>query len=360
METAKTMLAIYLIFCGVLSCQSQDKQMESYEGYPLPVTDEFSRVEIQEFSNDLGTYYFYYLKEPTEILSIPCKDHISLRSDGMIHGFILSRDHEINGTLIPEGSRYERHSEDDYMIHLSRDITIQGIPITHRQAGLFIEGVLSFYADGTLEGFNLAEDMTISGYPCNGGNKNSSVFLYRNGALYSCNLSENMVIDGIPCQGGGKSSKIWLRPNGQLMAGTLSEDVSINDTVYDKGTQLVFDKDGDVHFLSGRLHFLSFHENGNPHNCVIDKDDVMKGMHLKKHSRIIFDEKGTIEAIRPTNNVEINGVPCRRSKWLHLYPNGNVETCILSEDYEIRGVVYKKGTEITLYENGKGVLFHHI
>ena len=241
----------------------------------------------------MGTFYYYYLKEPKVIQSYPCKDRFRVNSDGVIYGFTLSEDHVINGTLIPEGSSYSRY-EDNYLIHLSKDIEIQGFPVYHKETGLFKENNVRFHHDGTMLGFFLANEMTIDGIPCNGGKKNCYVELYHSGDLRSCILSENMEIDSIPCQGGEKNSELWLHPDGKLIACFLSKDFNIDDKLYNQGTQIIFDKYGKVHYLSGHLDWVNFYEDGSVLNCGLENDVEINGITHKKGTRLFFDENGII------------------------------------------------------------------
>jgi hypothetical protein len=69
-----------------------------------------------------------------------------------------------------------------------------------------------------------------------------------------------MDIEGIPSQGGEENNELFLNPDGQILSCVLSEDFSIDGELYTQGTQIIFDTDNKVHYLSGKLKFLSFHD----------------------------------------------------------------------------------------------------
>ena len=207
-----------------ISCNSQNRQSKSYDEFPLEVTDDYKKVWFEEFSNNMGTYYFYKLKKPKVIQSIPVTGRFRVNSEGILYGFTLAEDHVFNGTLIPEGSWYNRYSDDDYMITLSKDISIQGFPVYHKETWPFKENNVLFQNDGSLLNFQLAKDIIIDSIPCNGTKKNRAVGLYQDGSLRSCYLSKNFEINGIPCKGGEENSDLWLNHNGQVILCFLSED----------------------------------------------------------------------------------------------------------------------------------------
>ncbi|MCK4662696.1 MAG: hypothetical protein KAT68_07515 [Bacteroidales bacterium] len=352
MKTTKKICIFYFFFFGLLSCNSQNKEAESYEGYPLKVTDDYKKVKVEEFSNNMETFYIYYLKKPKVIQSYPCKGRFRIGTDSLIYGFTLSEDHVINGTLIPKGSNYERNSEDFYMIHLSKDITIQGFPVYHKETGLFQENNVNFHNDGTMTGFHLADDMIIGNIPCKGGKKNNYVMLYHAGDIRYCNLAENMEINGIPCQGGEENSTLWLYPDGQIISCILSKDFKIDDKLYNQGTRLIFDNEGKVHFLSGQLDYVYFYDVGGVLNCVLKNDLEIKGKLIGKKSRLIFNKNGSLKKLRPSHHIVIDGIPCKKKRFMEFYPNEKIKWCILSEDFEMNGITYKKGTQLNFDENG--------
>jgi hypothetical protein len=63
----KTILYTF-IYCivafALISCNSRNVDIESYEGFPLEVTADYKKAWAEEFSNDLGTFYVYELKKP--------------------------------------------------------------------------------------------------------------------------------------------------------------------------------------------------------------------------------------------------------------------------------------------------------
>jgi hypothetical protein len=319
---------IALVFLFILiSCSSVNKEAETYEGFPLEVTADYKKAWVEEFSNDLGTFYVYELRKPMVIQSYPIKGRFYVNAEGKLHHFTLAEDHVINGTLIPEGSVYEQDLDEgdgSYMIDLSKSITIQGFPVYHKETRLFRENNVGFFNDGVLSGFHLGEDMIINGIPCNGSKKNRGVTLYRNRNIRFCYLSEDMDIEGIPSQGGEENNELFLNPDGQILSCVLSEDFSIDGELYTQGTQIIFDTDNKVHYLSGKLKFLSFHDNGSILNVVLKNDIEIKGMQIKKNSRLIFNENGSLVHLRTGSNMEIDGLKFSKGTWLDFDENGNL------------------------------------
>ena len=244
---------IGLVFLFILiSCSSVNKEAETYERFPLEVTADYKKAWVEEFSNDLGTFYVYELKKPKVIQSYPVKGRFYVNAEGKLHHFTLAEDHVINGTLIPEGSVYEQDLDEgdgSYMIDLSKSMIIQGFPVYHKETRLFKENNVGFFKDGVMSGFHLGEDMIINGFPCNGSGKYRAVGLYHNQNLRFCHLSDNLKINNIPCQGGEKDNELFLKPDGHLLSCILSEDFNIEGKLYKQGTQIIFDTNNKVHYL---------------------------------------------------------------------------------------------------------------
>jgi len=353
---------LYILICfllvAILSCNSQKKNVESYEGFPLEVTDEYKIVWAEKFSNNMGMRYFYELKEPKVFRSIPMEGVFMVNSEGKLAGFTLSETYNLNGTDIPKGSRYERAEDDFYMIHLSKDTIIQGFPAYHKEDGFIFwsSNNVYFSNDGTLLGLGLSQDMIINDIPCNATKNRRTVEFYYNGNIRHCYLSENMEINGYPCKGGDENSELWLRQNGQLLSFFLSKDFSIDGKVYPKETQIIFDKTDKVHYLSGHLKFLSFYDNYMVHNIVLKDDIKVKGILFAKGSRIVYNKTGELNSARPKHNVVIEGVPCIKKEWVGFYPNGKLSWCKLSKKFEAEGKLYKKGTWLFFDEDGKAFI----
>jgi hypothetical protein len=123
---------IALVFLFILiSCSSVNKEAETYEGFPLEVTADYKKAWVEEFSNDLGTFYVYELRKPMVIQSYPIKGRFYVNAEGKLHHFTLAEDHVINGTLIPEGSVYddrfiEEHNHPGFPCLPQRNEAIQG------------------------------------------------------------------------------------------------------------------------------------------------------------------------------------------------------------------------------------------
>ena len=342
---------LYLLFF-LTGCHAQNKGDQSYEGFPLEVTEDYKKAELIHLMD--VPYYNYYLKEPKVIQSYPIKGDFRVNPEGVLYGFTLSKTHPIKGTMIPGGSWYHRYEEDIYLITLSKDTIIQGYPAYHKEDGFIFwtENHAVFYTDGKLCGLGLSEDMVIKGIPCNASKNNRSVTFFKNGELRHCRLSENKEIQGYPCYGGDDNSELWFYSDGQVLSFVLSKDFFIDGKSYRKGTQIIFDTDGTVHYLSGHLDFLSFHGNNRVHNVVLKDDLVVEGISLTRDSRIIFNETGELNTIKPKQDALIEGIPCKKRKWVGFYPNGKIKSCTLSRDFEINGNTYKKGDWLNFDEDG--------
>ena len=56
----------------------------------------------------------------------------------------------------------------------------------------------------------------------------------------------------------------------------------------------------------------------------------------EQYTRFYLD--GRLERFASPSDIMIQGIPCRKSaSVIHLYENGNLKMCILSEDAEIEG-----------------------
>ena len=194
----------FLVFISIviilISCNLEKKNnSESKENYPLPITEEYSKVKswIRFDRPEFGKLYDYYLKEPKIVQNIPCKGRFTVDSSGELYGFVLSENYLFHGNMIPKGSRYEgrvhNSKRNGYMIYLSKDTEIQGLMV--RSKGKALEDYKpDFYNKNMLRGFKLVSDTEIDGVPCKGGKKDY-VILYPNGKLGECTLSKDFVSD---------------------------------------------------------------------------------------------------------------------------------------------------------------------
>jgi hypothetical protein len=117
----------------LLSCNSQ-KAKESYENFPMEVTNEYKKAKswIRFDKPEFGTLYTYYLKKPKIIQEIPCKGKFILDKDSNLYAFTLSKDHSFYGNNIPKGSGFEarvdkNNQRSGFMIYLSKDFKIDDI-----------------------------------------------------------------------------------------------------------------------------------------------------------------------------------------------------------------------------------------
>jgi len=347
-----------LFLVSIQSCNSSNKKLESYDDFPLEFTDEYKKVWSEEFSNNMGTFYFYELKEPKIFRTYPIEGQFRVNPEGKLCSFTLSKTHEINGTLIPKGSSYSRYEDDFYFISLSKDTSIQGFPVYHKEDGFIFwsENNVDFYNDGTIKSFGLSEDLVIKGISCNASKNSRRVILFQNGELRHCHLSKNTEIQGSPCHGGDENSQLWFKHNGQMLSFVLSEDYTIDGKLYSQGTQIIFNKNSKVHYLSGHLKFLSFYNNDMIHNVVLKDDLEVQGSLFSKGSRLVYNETGELNSAKPKQDIVIEGIPCKKKEWVGFYPDGKLSWCKLSDDIEAEGNVYKKGTWLNFDEDGKAFI----
>lgn len=104
------------------------------------------------------------LVDRVELQGVPARGWVGFHRDGGLKDAELSRDHELSGHLLPEGTR------------------------------VFLD------EDGVLESAYLSHDMVIDGIPVNGGWGKIATSFHPNGRLKHVFLSEDAVIQGVPCE----------------------------------------------------------------------------------------------------------------------------------------------------------------
>jgi hypothetical protein len=58
--------------------------------------------------------------------------------------------------------------------------------------------------------------------------------------------------------------------------------------------------------------------------CRLKSDIEIKGMQIKKNSRLIFNENGSLVHLRTGSNMEIDGLKFSKGTWLDFDENGNL------------------------------------
>jgi len=153
------------------------------------------------------------LKKPKVVQDYPCKGKVSFKENGYIHEFTLSKDHKINGVIIPAESRIEIQI-DQKLIYLSKDTEIKGLLIQQTTG------------------------------------KDDFLLITDKGKLQEFTPKNNVEIENVPCKG---SNKIYLYPDGKLWACTLSADHEINGKTYTEGTSILIDEKGNAEIFTEAL-----------------------------------------------------------------------------------------------------------
>jgi hypothetical protein len=219
MRTYFTLFLSIFFFFVLSSCNTQKNKEESYENFPIEVTDEYKKVESWTRFDfpEFGPLYDYYLKRPKVIQGIPCKGRFTLDKDGKLYVFTISEDYVLNGTLLPKGSRYEasvgfNYTRDGYMITPSKNLEVHGYLARHK--GTLLENYhIDFYNEGQLRGFKPVNYVEIDGILCKGGKKDSRIRLYPDGSLFTCYLAEDTVIERNKFQEG---TQVIFNENGEV------------------------------------------------------------------------------------------------------------------------------------------------
>jgi len=216
-----------LIICAGSCKNLSDMKVNTDRDQPLPIAEneqiKFSKSWNRWDKPQSGRLYDYSIKGNTLINGVPCRSRFTVDSAGMLYGFILSEDYELNGSLIPAGSRYEARVRSNgeragYMIYLSRSTDIQGFPVRHKA---------------------FPEDYKAD--------------FYQNGTLKAFKMTQNKEIDGVPCSG-GKKHDIWLYPDGKLMGCTLSANYTAENMNWQPGTRILIDQEGKIYLYSTNKH----------------------------------------------------------------------------------------------------------
>jgi hypothetical protein len=159
---------------------------------------------------NMGTYKIRCrYKEPVNVQGYPCIGWTWYYQDGLLDNF------QVNETII-----------------------IQDIEIP-QDSRVFLR------QDGTLSQCYFSKDVTIQGYPCDGGHKKEATGFYPNGNLRFIFLTEQRTIQGIPCRQGGLSI-IQFYESGKLKQNKLPHDFEYNGVKYKGRTKLFLDEGGKV------------------------------------------------------------------------------------------------------------------
>lgn len=205
------------------------------------------------------------------------------------------------------------------------------MPSLLRHSGLLIHAdrPVQFYADESLASAVLAEDSTVDGVPCLGGDE---VEFHRGGRLAAATLAHDALVRGLPARGGGP---------------------------------LAFHRDGSPRFLvlarARRFHgfpaapgSLFLHEDGSPWNALAAADVVVDGLDLAAGTRLTLDADGALREWWTLLQVdaEIQGLPCSARFPVWRRRDGSLSCLHLAQPCTIEGRRLPWQTEVLLDPDG--------
>lgn len=222
------LLTFILILTLLHACQNiSDMEINYDSDQPMPIQEtaniKFRKSWKRWDKPSFLRLYDYDLQNIEEIHGVPCIHRLTLDSLGNLYGFILAKEYQLNGNIIPAGSRYETRlgrsaQRIGYMIYLSEPCEIQGYYVRN-EAGME-DYKVDFYSDGGLKEFKVYEDVMIGQIPCK-GDKEHGITLYPDGKAWVCYLSK---------------------------------DTNINGARFSKGSHVIFDTSGNAFEYSLELH----------------------------------------------------------------------------------------------------------
>ena len=110
-------------------------------------------------------------------------------------------------------------------------------------------------------------------------------------------------------------------------------------------------------FLATNLLAQQSHGQRAAFGLNVNGDDLeVEGISLAKGTRIIYNETGELNSMKPRKNVVINGIPCKGRKWLAFYSTGKIKWCTPAKDIEINSIIHKKGKQVNFDEDGKIII----
>lgn len=201
MKYKKTLFQVMIIAGSVLAAACHVKEDTQYKL--------FSKTFYRH-----GQLWSGILKEPMMVQSYPCTGRVIFDSAGFVYEFILSKDYNIHGHLIPEKSIINVY-EKTKSVFLSEPTDIQGYLIP---GGKYVFQSFTMDTAGHM----------ISFFP-----------------------EDDLEIDGIPCRG---LRNIQLYPDGRLWVCTLSREYESGDTIYPPDTYLLIDESGKAQEYSHELY----------------------------------------------------------------------------------------------------------
>ncbi len=215
-------------------------------------------------------------------------------------------------------------------------------------------GKISFHKDWELQNFIIADIHTFGKYSFP---KDTYVgldidrfdlkthYLVMAGADFVniCKFPHNLLINGFSCD---SIEDVIFTTDWNLRACILGTDDNIKGNVLNKGTLVVFGKNGSFSIY-----------------CLYDP--IIQGYHIpgSKYTSglwgggggIHFYPDGRLKYFRPIDDIEVQGVYCKSSSlnWgISLYESGKLKKCTSANEQTIGGVLYKKKFILEFDEEG--------
>jgi len=199
-----------------------------------------------------------------------------------------------------------------------------------------IDGTISYYENGNIEGCRLISPMSINNISCN-----KQIFFYEDGNLWACwnsktiktqymDYPEDSYIvfnedgsiysiwyDGKLKIGNnicwGNQALISLFPDGKLRECTLAENKTIGNVTCTDITR--------------------YYNNENLEKCYLAEPTQINGVTCGKFYTINLFESGKLKSCTPQDVTNINGISCNNTYEVQFYENGSLELCYLNDDY---------------------------
>ena len=190
----------------------------------------------------------------------------------------------------------------------------------------------------------------------------SNIRITNRGDSLSARLNEATLIDGLMCSAAGVTFRL---PSGSLFACRLAEETVIMGNLIPKGsliTTLGEYLSSHVFYLPEGTEIQGFTVSGTARERINSPDMLVP---------VAFYPSGRLLGFYSPSNVEIQGIPCRRSNSgllsntplpvvvaIILHENGNLFSCVLSRSAEIDGQMVRAGGEIIMSEDGELTFFN--
>ena len=173
---------------------------------------------------------------------------------------------------------------------------------------------------------------------CNNiGSYNNPVY----GTLHTKRLNNPEKIYGYPC----KNGEVTFYDNDSLMYFVLYEDYKINNEIIPAESR------------------ITMYWNGKPEFIYLSKNTEIQGYNPRRksssHWHVSFYNDGSLQQFSLQNDIEIDGIPCRKNEDLILFPDGRLWVFTLFKEFKRDNRLYEKGSHLIFDENGKVHEYSH-